>query len=218
VTGSAGSEVTVDRLLPDEIDVAARLLARSFLDEPFFAYIFEGKDPGRIERATTPWFRAFIRTFLPYGEIHAARVEGRLVGVGVRTPPESYPLKGRANVALVLRIMRALLPMIATAPRARQMLRVPGALAKVEPHEPHLGLQWVGVDPAVRGLGVGSRLADEAVSVADATGTPAFLITFGPKTRALYERRGFIVQEGFSPVPGGPEGWAMYRRGPPSSS
>lgn len=100
--------------MPDEIDVAARLLARSFLDEPFFAYI--------------------------------------------------------------------------------------------------------GVDPAVRGLGVGSRLADEAVSVADATGASAFLVTFGPKTRALYERRGFIVQGGFSPVPGGPEGWAMYRPAPPSSS
>jgi hypothetical protein len=69
---SARPDVIVDRLRQDEIESGARLLAGSFVGEPLFGYIFEGKVGGRIERAIIPWFRGWIRSFMRQGEIHAS--------------------------------------------------------------------------------------------------------------------------------------------------
>ena len=65
--GSAEADVSVDRLRPDEIESGTRLLARSFVGEPLFAYIFEGKDPRRVERAITPSLRGLDPLVDPAG-------------------------------------------------------------------------------------------------------------------------------------------------------
>jgi hypothetical protein len=112
---SSRADVIVDRLHPDEIESGAKLLAASFVDEPLFAYIFEGKDRGRVERTVTSFFRGWIRSFIQQGEIHAARVDGTLVGVGVRVPPGGYPLRGTQKALFMLRLMRGVARMSATS-------------------------------------------------------------------------------------------------------
>lgn len=204
-------EVGVDRLRAEEVDAGAALLARSFAEEALFAYLFAGTELSRVERATVPWFRNFIRTFLADGEIHSARLDGRLVGVGVRIPPGSYPLTGVRKARFIASIVRAILRMVATSRAARRMLTIGPKLERLEPHEPFYYLSWVGVEPQFQGRGVGRALADTAVQRAEETGAPAWLVTFGPDTRALYERRGFVVEQEFRPLADGPLGWTMRR-------
>ena len=189
--GSAEADVSVDRLRPDEIEPGTTLLARSFVGEPLFVYIFEGRDPRRVERAITPWFRGWISSYMPQGEIHAARLDGRLAGVAIRVPPGGYPLRG--------------------AQKALFMIRLMGAVARMEPHEPFWMLAWVGVSPELQGRGVGSALANEIVRLIDAKPAPGWFVTFGPRTRELYERRGFVVEHDVRPFPEGPIGWTMRR-------
>jgi GNAT superfamily N-acetyltransferase len=209
--GSAGADVIVDRLGRDEIEVGARLLARSFVGEPLFGYIFEGEDGGRVGRAITPWFRGWIRSFTRQGEIHAARLEGRLGGVGIRVPPGGYPLHGTQKALFMLRLMRGVARMSATSRRALKMPGFSSELERLEPKEPFWMLAWVGVSPERQGRGVGSALANEVVRLIDARPAPGWFVTFGPQVRALYERRGFVVEHEVRPFPEGPVGWTMRR-------
>ena len=209
--GSAEADVSVDRLRPDEIEPGTTLLARSFVGEPLFVYIFEGKDPRRVERAITPWFRGWISSYMPQGEIHAARLDGRLAGVAIRVPPGGYPLRGAQKALFMIRLMRAVARMSATSRRALKMPSFGSQLDRLEPHEPFWMLAWVGVSPELQGRGVGSALANEIVRLIDAKPAPGWFVTFGPRTRELYERRGFVVEHEVRPFPEGPIGWTMRR-------
>ncbi len=210
--------VTVDRLRPDETAAGAALLARSFVEERFFAHAFEGRERGRVERAITPWFRAWIRSFMPLGEIHAARLDGRLVGVGVRIPPGGYPLPGTRQARFMLSLVTAMLSMAVTSRRALRLASFARELGRLEPNEPFWNLAWIGVEPDIQRHGVGGALADEVVALADSTSAPCWLVTFGPHTRALYERRGFAVEHEVKPFPDGPIGWTMRREPRPRAT
>ena len=209
--GSTRADVIVDRLHPDEIESGARLLAASFVGEPLFGFMFEGKDRGRVERAITPWFRGWIRSFMRQGEIHAARVGGRLGGVGVRVPPGGYPLHGTQKALFMLRLIRGVTRMSVTSRRALRMPSLGSQLDRLEPKEPFWNLAWVGVSPDLQGRGVGSALANEIVRLIDTRPAPGWFVTFGPRTRALYERRGFVVEHEVRPFEEGPVGWTMRR-------
>lgn len=216
-TGGAVSPVAaVDRLHKDETDAAAALMARSFVDERLFAHLFEGCERGHVERAITPWFQVWIRSFLHLGEVHAARLDGRLVGVGIRIPPGGYPLGGIRQVRFTVSLITAMLRMAMTSRRAMRLGALARQLGRLEPREPFWNLAWIGVDPGMQRRGVGSALADEAVRLADATASPCWLVTFGPHTRALYESRGLEVESEVRPSADGPIGWTMRREPRPS--
>jgi GNAT superfamily N-acetyltransferase len=157
----------------------------------------------RNGRAITPWFRGWIRSFTRQGEIHAARLEGRLGGVGIRVPPGGYPLHGTQKGALHAQVERGVARMSATPRRALKMPGFGSQLERLEPKEPFWMLAWVGVSPELQGRGVGSALANEVVRLIDARPAPGWFVTFGPRVRALYERRGFVAEHEVRPFPEG---------------
>jgi len=204
-------EVVVDRLRPGEHEVAAQILARSFLTENLFKFMFEGIEPERQVRATLPWFRTWISVFADQGEIHTARIDGRLAGVAIRMRPHGYPPTGMRKVRFMFGLIRSVLIMALTKGRAIKFPKVAGVIEKAEPKGPFWHLAWIGVSPEYRGKGVGGALADESVRLIDSGTAPGWFITFGPNTRALYERRGFVVESEVVPFPGCPVMWPMRR-------
>jgi ribosomal protein S18 acetylase RimI-like enzyme len=205
------SMVVVDRIRPGEVETAAKILADSFLTENLFKFMFEGVTPVKQVRATIPWFRTWINVFADQGEIHTARVEGQLAGVAVRMPPEGYPPRGLRKVRFMFGLITCVLRMAMTKGRAINFPKVAAVIEKAEPKEPFWHMAWIGVLPQYRGKGVGAALADESVRLIDNGTAPGWFITFGPNTRALYERRGFVMEKEVVPIPGCPVMWSMRR-------
>lgn len=76
---------------------------------------------------------------------------------------------------------------------------------------PSYYLAAIGVDPAAQGKGLGSALMEPMLERIDAEGAGAYLEASTTRSRALYERHGF-VQTGEIKLPrGGPSIWPMWR-------
>jgi GNAT superfamily N-acetyltransferase len=78
------------------------------------------------------------------------------------------------------------------------------------PHEPHWYLLAIGVSPQRQGGRLGSALLAHTLAVADERREPAYLESTSPRSRALYERVGFVVTGEFA-APDGPPVWPMWR-------
>jgi ribosomal protein S18 acetylase RimI-like enzyme len=78
------------------------------------------------------------------------------------------------------------------------------------PHEPAWYLQFLGVDPAYQGRGLGSALLRDVLDAADESGQAAYLEASSDRNRALYERHGF-AHLGDLTLPDGPTAYAMWR-------
>jgi len=61
------------------------------------------------------------------------------------------------------------------------------------PDTPHWYLWMIGVDPRLRGKGLGSALLHHTLRLCDATGQIAYLESSDPRNVPLYERHGFEV-------------------------
>ena len=74
----------------------------------------------------------------------------------------------------------------------------------------HWYLVAIGVDPALQGSGVGTRLLAPGLAAADAEGLPAYLETEKERNLPFYGRHGFEVRDEISRR-GTPTVWTMWR-------
>ena len=201
------AEVRVIELSADRLDEAAAVLARAFRDNPNFVDLFpDGK--ARF-RALPRLQRACLRDALGFGRVHAATLGGELVGVAAWLPPGAFPLSPRRQ----LRVMPDMVRVLASAPRSiPRLVRFMNGVAGLHPERPCWYLEVVGVDPGARGLGVGTRLLEPGLSLADEQGLPCYLETMTERNVGWYRSLGFDVDRaGVSFAPGGPPNWTMLR-------
>jgi ribosomal protein S18 acetylase RimI-like enzyme len=79
------------------------------------------------------------------------------------------------------------------------------------PDEPLWFLDHIGVEPAHQGQGIGRRLIEHGLALADADGVAAFLETSTARNVGYYERFGFRVVFDDDVPDGGPHIWFMRR-------
>jgi ribosomal protein S18 acetylase RimI-like enzyme len=207
------ADVRVIRLPGERLGDAAGLLARCFHANPNFVDLFPG-ERARF-RALPRMFAAGLRDALGFGHVYAAMrgVEGatrdELAGVAVWLPPGAFPL----SAARQLRALPGLAGVLAAAPHsASRLLRYTASIARLHPDQPYWYLEVVGVDPEAQGLGVGTRLLELVLALADEMGQPCFLETMTERNVAWYRSLGFEVRDaGVRFVPGGPPNWTMIR-------
>ncbi len=205
--------VRVIDLRYEHLGEAAGLLARCFRANPNFVDLF----PGSLarSRALPRMFAAGLRDAFGFGHVYAAtrEVEGatrdELAGVAVWLPPGAFPL----STARQLRALPGMAGVLAAAPRsARRLLRYTAGIARSHPAQPYWYLEVVGVDPAAQGLGIGTRLLEPVLALADRTGRPCYLETMTERNVGWYRGLDFEVREaGIRFVPGGPQNWTMIR-------
>lgn len=208
---SAIDTLRIGRVSREQLDEASELLAQAFADESFFTFLLCGERERRV-RALRPFFRSVVVSLLPFGEIHGALLEGRLVGVGVRIPPDQMPLRGRPLLRVMLRQVPGILRMIMVCPRGRRLLSAGRTIEAGQPSgRPYWYLMYLAVEPAFRRRGIATRLAREVIDRADAAQVGCYFETTGEGTVALYRRLGFeVIGEG-RPLPDGPMGWRLWR-------
>ncbi len=199
--------VRIEKLRPDGIDQAAELLARSFETTPDYTHMFP--DPYARRDALRGFMRAPVRDSQAEGNCWMATDGAILLGVAAWQAPGRYPWSMVRN----LRALPAMFSVLRHAPRSLRDLIKFGS--NIDSHFPETSvwyLQVIGVSPEAQGLGVGGRLLEPALGLADRDRIPCYLETSNEKAVPFYLRAGFeIDQQGIELMPGGPTYWLMTR-------
>jgi GNAT superfamily N-acetyltransferase len=183
-----------------DIDACALVLARAFQDDPG-TIIFEPDEARRAE-ILPPFFASFVAASLD--EDAAPIVSGHpIAGIACwwgpdrhGPSPEAMGASGFGNVleAAGSEASARLLAMTGELDAQHQRLT----------NGPHLRLDFLGVDPARQGSGVGSALIEHGHRRADAAGIPCYLDTFTEENVRFYERRGYALAGEFTVADGVP--------------
>jgi GNAT superfamily N-acetyltransferase len=194
--------VEVRPLEASEYDAAAVLLADAFLDDP--GWLAVGPDRRTRRYALLKRFhRAALNVIDRHGKpMYGAFDDGRLVGIAATFAAGLYP---PPELSTMLRFLPAFLA-AGPAPMARG-LRFSAIQEKGHPHEEHVYLWFLAVDPNHQRGGVGrallARVHDEATA-------PVYLDTANPANVPYYASNGY-EETGSSPAPRGATMWFMTR-------
>jgi ribosomal protein S18 acetylase RimI-like enzyme len=201
----------ISLLYPEMQDEAATALGRAFVDDPMFrALIPEISDPARRAAILRQMFGAMFvvarKTGQPtFGVICDRKVVAAAVTEGAGRP--STLDVTMVGIGQAPRLLRAL--GWAGLQRALTLFRI---LSSNHPHEPHLYLQALGVDPDYQGRHFGSalltHLREQARARPDVTGV--YLETGKEANVAYYSARGYEVIGEMYPL--GVRTWRMFQR------
>jgi ribosomal protein S18 acetylase RimI-like enzyme len=182
-------------------DHAAAVATRSaaFHHDPVFEWIYQ--DASHRRAAVPHFFSVVLEQFASRREV---RTTVDVDGVALWLPPGEDLLPEATAEPVVTELVEG------AGQAAERLAEAMGILDANHPREPHWYLGFLGVQPAVQGLGLGSALMQATLVGVDAAGEPAYLEATSADNRRLYERHGFeVVRE--LPLPGGPSFYAMWR-------
>ncbi|MEV8271838.1 GNAT family N-acetyltransferase [Microbacterium sp. NPDC077184] len=179
--------VTITPARIDDLDDAARVLARAFADDPALLAVVPA-GPDRARRLTALFRTTLAAGPFPTGTVDLARDEsGRILGVAAWEGPAARRGGILRRLAQLPQLLRALGP--AALLRAA---RVSAIFAARRPREPHWYLAEIGVAPEARGLGIGRRLLTTHLAALDRMRQAAYLESSTSINRRLYTRLGFV--------------------------
>ena len=174
---------------PADTEACARVLARAFHDDPG-TIVFE-PDPDRRRMILPPFFRTWVTAAIADGGDLVVPVEA-VDGVASWFGPE---LHGPSEAALTDAGFADVIE--AFGPHASE--RMIAMVGEIEAQhasrmsEPHLRLEFFGVDPDAQGRGIGVALAEHGHRRADTLGLSCYLETFTQRNVDFYEHRGYLV-------------------------
>jgi GNAT superfamily N-acetyltransferase len=182
----------------DAVRIGAAL-GPAFFDDPVMRWCIP--DDERRRRVLPQFFELYAQTFLPYGEVY---VTADLTGAALWAPPGQPAVDDRDADDFAER-MEDILSVDAARTGELEAL-----LDAHHPHDPLFYLQFLGVEPAQQGHGVGSALMAPVLERCDREGLPAYLDATSARNRILYERHGFRTIAEIAPA-SGPPLWQMWR-------
>ncbi len=198
-------------LYPELHDQAAVALGRAFIDDPVFLAIARGiADPAERARVLAEMFRAMLVVQRRSGQpAFGIMRDSRVVAAAVT--------EGAAGVSMLDTVMTGMgqMPRLVRAiglggiQRAMAIFRV---LSQSHPHEPHLYLQVLGVEPAYQRSHLGGALLDYLRAQVNARPdlSGVYLETATEANVAYYSARGYEVIGEISPL--GVKMWRMLQR------
>ena len=199
------SEPEIGRVAQTQIEVAAGVLARAFHNDPPMAYAI----PDAVERARL--LPQLMKTFVTYATMFGDPLTTAkpLQAVALWLPLAEFDTPERDREAGLDTI-----PDILGRENFARLVHIANIAERFHKQsapEPHLYLQFLGVEPARQGQGLGSSLIRPMLERADAKGLRCYLETFQPRNVPLYKKHGFkIAIEEVEPN-SGLRGWAFVR-------
>jgi len=167
--------------------LAARVLASAFLADPLYLDLFP--DAGRRERVLQPMFSGLLTYALRYGVTHTT---SDVAGVAIWLGPGNTRLTLWRMLRTGMALPRALMGFDRTA--RETFLRVMNGLDaehRDRMPEPHWYLWAVGVHPERQRRGIGERLLQPVLALADREGLPCYLEASTERSAAFYQKSGF---------------------------
>lgn len=185
------------------------VLARAFHDDPVQRWVFEGApDHGQaVER----FLGFFLAPYWVLGHTMVWRDGDAIAAAALWSPPDTHALHDE-HIGPLFELLTAEIGDDATF-RLTQLARLQDHF----PAEPHFYLGILGVDPAHQGRGLGARLLEPTLALADRGGFLCHLESSNPRNVAFYERCGFAATDEFrlGDTPTGPLVTIMQR--PPAA-
>jgi ribosomal protein S18 acetylase RimI-like enzyme len=198
----------IEVLAPRRAAAAGRVLSRSHADYPSFRHLFP--DPARRARVLSAVFTGVARDAARLGSAYVAiGSDGELYGVALWLAPGRFPW----STVRQLRGAGWMLSVLLADPRSfRRFMQTGANGARLHPDDQHWYLESMGVDPALQRQGVGGRLLEPVLEMADHDRIDCYLETADPSNAAYYARHGFEVEnDALQVVPDGPPHVAMRR-------
>ena len=158
-------------------------------------------------------FNGVTRDAARLGSAYAAFGEDDAVlGVAISLAPGRFPWSAWRQ----LRGTAWMLAVLHAAPSSFSAFMKTGANGvRVHPTYPHWFLETMGVDPAAQRKGLGRRLLEPVLGIADRDRVDCYLETADRANVDFYKRHGFVVEnDSLQLVPDGPAFVAMRRRSP----
>jgi ribosomal protein S18 acetylase RimI-like enzyme len=174
--------MTVTHLLRADLAAAADTLARAFLDDPWFRWLYRDAavdDTGRFD---------LMRSFMELGAGHAIN-RGHAYTVERHTAVALWTAPDQQRASQADREVRDLLEA-----QGIDLGRVlPGfrVVQEAHPTEPHFYLDTLATRPGQQGRGLGAGLLQHLLPECDRQALPAYLESSNPRNVSLYLRHGF---------------------------
>jgi ribosomal protein S18 acetylase RimI-like enzyme len=137
--------------------------------------------------------------------------EGELYGVAIWLAPGRFPWSAWRQVrgaGWMLSVMRP------DPGSFRAFMKTGANGARLHPADPHWYLETMGVDPAVQRQGLGGRLIQPVLEIADRDQVDCYLETAKAENAQYYRRHGFVVED--SAMQNGSERASPHRHAAPA--
>lgn len=199
-------------LFPEQHGEAARALGSAFIHDPPLKAVLPGvTDPAERARRLTTMFEVILAMQRKSGQpVIGAMVDSRVAGVaiieGAGTPPSLSQLV-LTGIGQFPAAMRAL-----GWDGIRRSLQLLDILARNHPPQPHIYLNFLGVDPELQRHHCGSAILDHLRELAAQRSLLAgvYLETATEANVAYYQARGYEVTGELFPL--GVRMWQMFQR------
>jgi GNAT superfamily N-acetyltransferase len=174
-------------------------LSRAFQDDPVMEWGLPDRD--RRREVLPGFFTIFAGAFQRHGHVHRT-ADG--TGAALWVPPGVAPVGDNEAEAFGAALQEVV------GPDAERMFVISELLDENHPHEPVWYVNFMGVEPAGQGRGIGSALLEHVLVGADRNGEQAYLDATSMRNRRLYEQHGFVAT-GELRLSDGPSLWQMWR-------
>lgn len=202
---------SVSVLFPEQLSEAARTLGRAFIDDPPFKMILPGvTSPVERARRLTILFEVVLAIQRKNGQpVFGVIIDGKVVGVAV-TESVSYPSVAQTVLSGLGGIPR--LVSAAGTGGAIRAIRLMNELSHNHPPEPHIYLNFLGVDPNYQGEYCGTALLEHLRQLAGERPNlcGVYLETATEANVAYYQARQYEVLSEIKPL--GVKMWRMLQR------
>jgi GNAT superfamily N-acetyltransferase len=192
------------------INTAADTLARAFVDDPMFEWVFP--DPATRRQKLAVLNRIPLEFGLRSGLMVTQSDNGRGVAIWLR-PGQSLTPMGMARSGMLTAPFRVGFASLGRFARANATMEP--VHKKAMGDLPHWQLLIVAVDPDLQGQGHGAALVRQGLDRVDRDGLPCYLDTSKAANVPFYEYLGFAAVDQVPLGKGGPPGWGMRREPQP---
>ncbi|MBT2386393.1 N-acetyltransferase [Streptomyces sp. ISL-11] len=192
----------IRRAREEERDAISLLIGEAFMEDPVSGWVFPDEDH---RRAVHPgFFGVFLDAALRHGWVDVTDdLSAAALWLPVRADGAGEPADGDDDMA----------ERLAQADPGNERARIVGELTeRAHPVDrSHYYLPTIVAAPGRRGEGRGRALLTTVLDRCDAEGMPAYLEASNERSRALYERLGFVFTGTAVDLPDGPRMWPMWR-------